>query len=75
MKFQKAFLRFAPLSAQNLALSAAGFQLHRFRYTPHFHSRLAELESTGRATLAELQKIQRQRLYARIAVSELSTAW
>ncbi len=66
MKFHSTFLRYAPLLVQNIALSAAGFQLHRFRYTPHFHTRLAELESSGRAPLGELHEIQRQRLNARI---------
>jgi phenylacetate-CoA ligase len=75
MKFQTTFLRYAPLSVQNLALSAAGFRLHRFRYTPYFHTRLADLESTAHASLDELLEIQRRRLAARIEWARTYVPW
>ncbi len=64
--FQKLILRATPASLQNFALSARGYQIHRFRYTPYFFRRLAELERTASATLDQLHEIQWMRLATRV---------
>ena len=63
---QKAILRYTPVPLQNLGLSIWGYQIHRFRYTPYFHRRLAELDSTATAPIDRLYEIQRERLGARV---------
>jgi phenylacetate-CoA ligase len=63
---QKAALRYTPVSLQNLGLSIWGYQIHRFRYTRHFHHTLAELEKTAAAPIELLYQIQRERLMARV---------
>ena len=64
---QRAVLRYTPIPILNLALSVRGYQINRFRYTAHFHKRLAELEATARAPIEQLHQIQRERLAARVA--------
>jgi len=63
---QNAILRFTPVPLQNLSLGIWGYQIHRFRYTPYFHRRLTELESTASAPIERLYEIQRDRLGARV---------
>jgi phenylacetate-CoA ligase len=64
--FQKAILRYTPVSLQNVSLSIWGYQIHRFRYTRCFHRRLAELDNTATAPIERLYEIQRERLLARV---------
>ena len=62
----KNILRYTPVPLQNVGLSIWGYQIHRSRYTPYFHRRLAELESTASAPIERLYEIQRERLLARV---------
>ncbi|HXV35504.1 MAG TPA: hypothetical protein VEC18_00020 [Myxococcota bacterium] len=64
--FRRALLRVTPPALQNFAMSARGYQIHRFRYTPYFYRRLAELEQTAAAPLERLHAIQRERLDLRV---------
>lgn len=58
--------RYTPIWLQNLALSGAGYQMHRFRYSRHFRRRLGELEETAMASEEQLFEIQRNRLFERV---------
>ena len=64
--FQKAILPLTPIALQNFGLSVWGYQIHRFRYTPYFRRRLAELDSTAAAPIEQLHEIQRKRLVERV---------
>ncbi|MCP5058706.1 MAG: hypothetical protein GY937_18550 [bacterium] len=72
-RLQQTILRYTPVSFQNLALSARGYQINRFRYTAHFERRLAELEATANAPIEALHQIQRDRLVERVEWARKNT--
>jgi phenylacetate-CoA ligase len=51
-----------PIFAQNAACTIAGYQRAAARFSPGFRARLAELERSADAPLAELQALQRREL-------------
>jgi len=51
-----------PIFAQNAACTLAGYGRYAARFSPRFRARLAELERTADAPLAELQALQRREL-------------